>query len=182
LKAPFKLAQNKSRQDLSLFAEEFSQRHAPVMLPKLRLAVLDGFLALIPDAETDRLQDFATCCVMDFDSFRGPLHPDEITRRHRSGLNLRQSRLLLNWGYPHVLDQFRFHMTLTNKLGRYDMARLRPLAETHFTALIGVPVLLDAITIFCQTEPGAPFRAVERFMLSGQAEGAWPEIWKLGVR
>lgn len=182
LKAPFTLAAGKSRKELSLFAEDFARRHAPVMLPKLRLAAIDGFLALIPDAETDRLDDFAACCVMDFDTFRGPLRQEEIARRHRSGLNLRQSRLLLNWGYPHVLDQFRFHMTLSNKLNTADMARLRPLAEAHFTALIGVPVLLDAIAIFCEAEPGAPFRAEERFTLSGKAESAWPEIWKLGVR
>lgn len=182
LKAPFTLATTKSRKDLSLFAEEFSCRQAPVLLPKLRLAAVEGFLALIPDAETDRLHEFAACCVMDFDNFRGPLHQEEITRRHRSGLNLRQSRLLLNWGYPHVLDQFRFHMTLSNKLGTADMARLTPPAEAHFAALIGVPVLLDAVAIFCETEPGAPFHAEERFTLRGKAEGAWPEIWKLGVR
>src|SRR5262249_10251076 len=105
-----------------------------------------------------------------------------IARRHRSGLNLRQSRLLLNWGYPHVLDQFLFHLTLSNKLGAGDMARLRPAAETHFAPLIGVPVLLDAVTIFCESSPGAPFRAEERFTLLGKPEGAWPEIWKLGVR
>lgn len=182
LKAPFTLAANKSRADLSAFAEEFSKRQAPVLLPKLRLAALDGFLALIPDAETNRLHELAACCVMDFDGFRGPLHQDEIARRHRSGISLRQNRLLLNWGYPYVLDQFRFHMTLSNKLRPADMARLKNEAETHFKPLIGVPVLLDAVTIFCETEPGAPFCAEERFALRGKSENVWPEIWKLGVR
>ncbi|MGE0237229.1 MAG: DUF1045 domain-containing protein [Parvibaculaceae bacterium] len=182
LKAPFKLAANKSRAELSAFATEFACRQTPVMLPKLRLAALDGFLALIPDAENEQLNEFGACCVMDFDGFRGPLHPDEIARRHRSGLSLRQSRLLLNWGYPHVLDQFRFHMTLSDKLEAVDMARLRPEAEAHFAVAIGVPLLLDAITIFCEAAPGAPFRAEERFTLAGTAKSSWPEIWKLGVR
>jgi putative phosphonate metabolism protein len=182
LKAPFTLAANKSRKELSVFAEEFSQRHAPVLLPRLRLAELAGFLALIPDAGTDRLQELAACCVMDFDGFRGPLHQDEIARRQRAGLSPRQCRLLLNWGYPYVLDQFRFHMTLSNKLASGDLAQLAREAETHFNALIGVPVLLDAITICCESEPGAPFRAEERFALRGKSEKAWPEIWKLGVR
>lgn len=182
LKAPFPLAANKSREDLSAFAEEFSKRQAPVLLQKLRLAALDGFLALIPDAETDRLHELAACCVMDFDGFRGPLHQDEIARRHRSGISLRQNRLLLNWGYPYVLDQFRFHMTLSNKLADSDLARLTGEAEIHFKALIDVPILLDAVTIFCETEPGAPVRAEERFALRGKSENAWPEIWKLGVR
>jgi putative phosphonate metabolism protein len=182
LKAPFELAQSKSREDLLAFAEEFSRRHASVLLPKLGLAELDGFLALIPDVESDRLHDLAACCVMDFDGFRGPLQKEEIARRHRSGLSLRQSRLLLNWGYPHVLDQFRFHITLSNKLMAADMARLRSQAQTHFAAVIGAPLLLDAITVFSEAEPGAPFRADARFTLAGKAEGAWPEIWKLGVR
>jgi putative phosphonate metabolism protein len=182
LKAPFTLAANKSRKDLSAFTAEFTGRQAPVMLHKLRLATLDGFLALIPDGESEHLHQLGACCVMDFDGFRGPLDPDEIARRHRSGLNLRQGRLLLNWGYPHVLDQFRFHITLSNKLKAADMARLRSEAEKHFAPVIGAPLLLDAITIFCEAESGAPFRAEERFTLAGKAQGAWPEIWKLGVR
>jgi putative phosphonate metabolism protein len=182
LKAPFQLARTKNRKDLSVFAEEFARRQAPVMLPKLRLAALDRFLALVPDMETDHLHELAACCVMDFDGFRGPLHQEEIARRTRSGLNLRQNRLLLNWGYPHVLDQFRFHMTLSNKVGPTDMARLRAEAETHFAPVIGVPLRLDAITIFSEAPAGAPFCAEERFALTGKAENAWPEIWKLGVR
>ena len=182
LKAPLQLARTKTRKDLSVFAGEFAGRHAPVMLPKLRLAALDGFLALIPDAETDRLHELAACCVMDFDGFRGPLHQEEIARRTRSGLNLRQNRLLLNWGYPHVLDQFRFHMTLSNRLDATDMARLKAGAEMHFAPVIGVPLRLDAITIFCEAKAGAPFCAEERFTLTAKADNAWPEIWKLGVR
>lgn len=180
LKAPFELA--KARQELTAFAQDFAARQAPMMLPKLRLAVLDGFLALIPDVETDQLQQLAACCVMDFDSFRGPLRQEEIARRHRAGLSQRQNRLLLNWGYPYVLDQFRFHMTLSGKLPAADLARLMPQAETHFAPVIGVPLRLEAVTIFCEAETGAPFRAEERFTLSGRADMAWPEIWKLGVR
>ncbi len=182
LKAPFQLAKVKTRHELSAFAREFAGRQAPVMLPKLRLAALDGFLALIPDAETDQLQQLSACCVMDFDSFRGPLNQEEIARRHRAGLSLRQSRLLLNWGYPHVLDQFRFHITLSNKLTGTDMTRLRSAAETHFAPVIGVPLGIEAITLFSEAAPGAPFRAEERFTLAGKADAAWPEIWKLGVR
>jgi putative phosphonate metabolism protein len=182
MKAPFALAANKSREDLSAFAVEFTRRQAPVMLHKLRLATLDGFLALVPDAESEALTQLGASCVMDFDGFRGPLHSEEISRRHRSGLSLRQSRLLLNWGYPHVLDQFRFHITLSKKLKSAEMARLRPEAEKHFAAVIGAPLLLDAVTIFFEDQSGAPFRAEERFTLTGKTEGAWPEIWKLGVR
>lgn len=182
LKAPFALSPGKGRDDLTAFARNFARRHMPVMLPKLRLAALDGFLALVPDSETETLHELAACCVMDFDGFRGPLLPDEIARRHRSGLSHRQGRLLLNWGYPHVLDQFRFHMTLSNRLAPADMARLRKEAERHFAPVIGVPVRLDAITIFCEAETRTPFRAEERFVLTGKADTIWPEIWKLGVR
>lgn len=182
LKAPFTLAGNKSRKDLSAFAADFARRRPPVMLQTLRLATLDGFLALLSDAESKQLHRLGACCVMDFDGFRGPLRSDEIARRHRSGLNLRQSRLLLNWGYPHVLDQFRFHITLSNRLEATDSARLGWEAEKHFAPVIGAPLLLDAITIFCEAEPGAPFNAEERLTLTGKPEGAWPELWKLGVR
>ena len=52
----------------------------------------------------------------------------------------------------------------------------------HDRTEIGVPLRLDAITIFSEAKTGAPFCAEERFTLTGKAENAWPEIWKLGVR
>jgi hypothetical protein len=73
-------------------------------------------------------------------------------------------------------------MTLSNKISDPDMTRLAREAEMHFKPFIGAPMLIDAVTIFCEDEPGAPFRAEESFALRGSSENAWPEIWKLGVR
>ena len=35
----------------------------------------------------------------------------------RAGSPPRQDANLLRWGYPYVLEDFRFHMTLTERLG-----------------------------------------------------------------
>ncbi len=40
----------------------------------------------------------------------------ELQRRRAANLTPRQEFLLMHWGYPYVLDEFRFHMTLTRRL------------------------------------------------------------------
>ena len=42
--------------------------------------------------------------------------PDELARRDHPGLTARQSRWLREWGYPYVLDQYRFHVTLSGPI------------------------------------------------------------------
>ena len=92
---------------------------------------------------------------------------DDITRRARLGLTRRQNRLLHSWGYPYVLDQFRLHVTLTNKLEVAELAPVREAAERHFASLIDRELILDAIAIFCEPHEGAAFLAEERFRFAG---------------
>ena len=42
--------------------------------------------------------------------------PAELARRRAGGLTPRQDELLQRWGYPFVLEEFRFHMSLTGPL------------------------------------------------------------------
>ncbi len=43
-----------------------------------------------------------------------PLTEAEIARRRPDRLSPRQRELLDRWGYPHVMEEFRFHLTLTD--------------------------------------------------------------------
>ncbi len=183
LKAPFRLADGRSRENLVSFAAEFAGRHARATLPAMKVVTLGRFLALAPDFETETIQQLAAACVMEFDAFRAPAPADVIARRERIGLTRRQSRLLRNWDYPYVLDQFRFHMTLTNSLQEdAGLARLREAANRHFAAVINRPLILDAVAVFCQGQEGASFIAQERFPLAGRSETCWPELWKMSAR
>jgi 2'-5' RNA ligase len=78
-------------------------------------------------------------------------------------LSARQEALLDRYGYPYVLEEFRFHMTLTERLEPSDSQRLCPWLGTYFHAAQCQPVAVDAICLFVQERPAAAFRLTDRF-------------------
>ena len=95
------------------------------MIPQLSLARLDGFFALVPGAEAADLYALADDVVTGFDGFRAPATEAEIARRNPAALTSRQRELLDAWGYPYVLDEFRFHLTLTDRIPASGSRRRR---------------------------------------------------------
>ncbi|HET6522220.1 MAG TPA: DUF1045 domain-containing protein, partial [Geminicoccaceae bacterium] len=116
LKPPFALAPGATPADLDMAARTFAAARRPVEVP-LALRSLSGFLALVPAEPVPALDALAADCVRAFDSFRAPSDAAELSRRRAAGLTARQDALLLAWGYPYVFEEFRFHLTLTERLG-----------------------------------------------------------------
>jgi hypothetical protein len=83
------------------------------------------------------------------------------------GLNEAETQNLLQWGYPYVSDQFRFHMTLTSKLEDGDLQLARQAFLEIADDALDEPVCIDSICV--AGDPGAPdtFRLIERFDLTG---------------
>jgi hypothetical protein len=97
----------------------------------------------------------------------------ELEKRRTAGLSARQEELLSVWGYPYVMDEFRFHMTLTGPCaddGEADavLAGLAPLT----TDLAAQPLRVDGICLFHQVDRSADFTLLQRFALAGQPAGA----------
>lgn len=133
-------------------------------------APLEGFLALVPAADNPALTAFAARLVADFDGFRAPVSEAERQRRHAaSSLTPRQVELLERFGYPFVLEEFRFHMTLTDRLPPGDMASFRAAAESFLAPGLAENLLLDRLVLFHEPEPGAPFRRLRDYPLAGEA-------------
>ncbi len=148
-------------------ADVIAQATAPFALPRLEVADLDGFLALRETQPCPALHAFADACVRGTDAHR--LRPDaaELARRRKSSLTPRQDEMLLRWGYPHVLQEWRFHMTLSRRLTAPDMALMRPAAEAHFAAALAHRRLLDTVAVFTQSGDRA-FLLAERIALRGR--------------
>lgn len=169
LKPPMTLAEDQSPETLRAALADFAARTAPVPLGPLQIADLAGFLALVPAPGNDALQDLAAHVVEDFEPFRAPLHPRDHAARLAAGLTPRQEELLGAYGYPYVMDEFRFHMTLTDRLEGEDSAELRTAAQTWFAPVLGEPVTLDRLVLFVEPEPGKSFRREAEFVLGGVA-------------
>lgn len=165
LKAPMALADGYNEADLRAALDEFAARQRPVNLGKLRLASLQGFLALMIDGENEALADFAAHVVEDFDPFRAPMSTKDYAARASRGLSERQIELLGAYGYPYVFEQFRFHMTLTDRLGDEDAQDIAQAAATWFGPVLEDEVILDRLSLFHEPEAGKPFRRVGDFRL-----------------
>jgi len=166
LKAPFALAADRTIADIDAgFFGLSSASAAPFVLP-LKVARLGHFLALVPEHPSAPLRQLADACVRELHDCAAPLPPLEIERRSRHGLSPRQSEMLALWGYPYVMDDFAFHMTLTGPLVGLSDARIAQLedhAQSWFAPLLRDGMLIDGVSWFAEDTPGADFRWVQRF-------------------
>lgn len=166
IKPPFRLAQGVAPADLDVAIRRAAARLQPVVLPGLRMKLLDGFLALVPEGDTAPLDALAAQIVRDLDALRAPLTEAEIARRRPDRLTARQRDLLDQWGYPFVMEEFRFHLTLTDRLDPDLAARAADLLAAHFAPVLPRPFAVTDLCLFGEPADG-PFRLLHRYALTG---------------
>jgi hypothetical protein len=157
LKAPFYLAGGRTAEELNAAVARFAAGHAGAVIPRLSLVRMSGFFALVPGAEAPGLHALADEVVKAFDGFRAPTTDAELARRFRASLTPRQRELLGAWGYPYVLDEFRFHLTLTERIPQERQPEVERTLSDWFAGSLGATVPVDALALFTEAEPGAPF-------------------------
>lgn len=153
LKAPFRLAAASRVDDVRSDLEALCASLAPFALPPLSVRRLDDFIALVPVRAEPRVDAIAAHCVVAFDRHRAPLDDAARARRRRRPLTPRQADYLERFGYPYVLDEFRFHLSLTG--APHAGAAAVP-------DLPAEPLAFDAISLMEEPAPGAAFRVLER--------------------
>ncbi|MCQ4160239.1 DUF1045 domain-containing protein [Roseomonas sp. GC11] len=165
LKPPFRLATAYAAAREA--AKELAARTRPFALPPLEVAELDGFLALRESAPCPELHAFADDCVRGLEPHRAPATEAEIARRRPERLPERERGYLAAWGYPHVFESWRFHLTLSRRLTAEEAAIVRPAAEAALAAIAAQPRFVRELCLFTQAGPGAPFLIAERLRLLG---------------
>ena len=170
LKAPFALAPGKTQAELESALQTFSLRHGRVPLGTLELRLLDGFLALTAVVQSEELTAFAGKVVAEFDAFRAPMSAGERERRLKSGLTAYQIGLLDHYGYPYVMDQFLFHMTLTDRMDAGMQEAVVAAAAEWFAPVLEMPVVLDRLSLYYEPEAGGPFLRRADFPLSTEVK------------
>ena len=165
LKPPFRLARGFTQPMLEAHIAAFANTQPPIRTAPLQLARIGRFLALTPAERSDALDAFAASCVERFDQFRAPADPDEVARRRKAGLTDRQEENLSRWGYPYVMGDFRFHMTLTGPVDPSISERLIPVLEGLFAPATATALEIGKIALFVEPAPEAPFRLLGLFEL-----------------
>ncbi len=164
LKAPFLPAEGIGAEGLHATVRDLARSLPPVEVP-LKLDSLGGFLALVPAEPLPALQALADACVTGLDHLRAPLDEAELARRRRSGLSPVEDAHLIRFGYPYVLDRFRYHMTLTERLAEPEHGQLKQILTDLTAPFCREPFLLDALVIFEQPDRSSPFVVTGRHPL-----------------
>jgi len=166
LKPPFRLAEGRTLAGLQAACADLAAGLAPVTLPGLALQRIGGFLALTPEGGSAALQDLAAKVVTGLDGFRAGLTPAEIARRRPERLTVRQRELLDLWGYPYVLEEFQFHLTLTDDLPPDVAEATVRVVGPYLAPALPRPFRIEALCLFGEDAEGR-FHLLQRYPLLG---------------
>ncbi|QQA41882.1 DUF1045 domain-containing protein [Pelagovum pacificum] len=164
LKPPFRLAEG---------ATYVALRNAVAALADDLVApVADGlaldrgrFLSLRPTGDQSQISAAAARIVTELDHFRAPLTEHDLARRRAAGLTDQQEEHLARWGYPYVLDQFHFHVTLSGPLAAPDRDRVADALAPLLSPLLPDPFAMESISIAGEADDGR-FHELARFRLA----------------
>lgn len=171
LKAPFRLAEGATEAQLLAALRDFCAHHHAFVLPPLTVALLGDFLAWVPTQPSPALQALAADCVTQLHPLAAPLSEADLQRRRQARLSPREDALLLQWGYPHVLDCFQFHMSLTGPLTGVEAAVVDTLhtAAQDWLTPHSAGLRFDALSLFVEPTPGAAFTLLQQIPLAPAA-------------
>jgi putative phosphonate metabolism protein len=166
LKAPFRLGDNYRLDDLIQRTQALATKLAPMSLGPLQARSLGKFVALVPEKTPDELQSLAQACVVELDDLRAPLSEQDLARRQSGQLDARGMALLQRYGYPHVLERFRFHLTLSGPVDQPTQQRVVDAVQAQVAQLnAAAPLVLDRLCLFVEPSPGASFKRVADVVL-----------------
>jgi putative phosphonate metabolism protein len=157
LKAPIELAPGHSEAELLAAFDDFAADTDAFDIPKIVLGQLGAFFALVPGVASEELQALADACVTHFEPFRAALSDADIARRRPERLSESERSHLLQWGYPYVFEDFRFHMTLSGQVPAERQMPMRAAIEAFFADFLDRPLAISHLALFIEPERGAPF-------------------------
>lgn len=164
IRAPFRPAVGVDEGLVRTTVADLAQGLAPVTCAGLRMEVLQDFVALSPLGCEAALLNLGAAVVEGTNALRAPLTEAEIARRRPDRLSPRQRELLDRWGYPHVMEQFRFHLTLTDRLDHPEPVRAA--LEDYFAPVLPRPFIIEDLCLFGEDSSGR-FHLLHRYPLSG---------------
>lgn len=167
LKAPMRLSDGRTAEELVEALRAFAFRRRPFRAGPLQLTRFARYLALTPQAPLADLDWLAQECETAFNTFRAPLDEAETARRMKPYMSETQRGFVAAFGYPYILSEFRFHITLAGPLDEENLSRVQQALAPAVAHLCSDPFEVRDIILFGDPGDGAPFRLIARFPLGG---------------
>jgi putative phosphonate metabolism protein len=166
LKAPFILADGKTEAELLAACAEFAAMPRPIPVIAPVVGAIDDFIAIVPSQPFAELEALAADAVSRFDDFRAPLTAKDRARRNPDRLTPHQRDYLDRWGYPYVMEEFRFHMTLTGRLPAERREAVLAILRQRLATLDMHSLAVDRLALFKQSDSSSRFQIVRHYNLT----------------
>lgn len=166
LKAPFRLRSDKNLDDLIISSKNICKSIKPFSLSGLKLSIIENALALTLINNSSSMSALSNQFVIQLDKFRAPLSKEEISVKRSRNLTAKQDYNLLHWGYPYVMEQFYFHLTLTNTLDEENLNLAKEILREELTEDCLAPQTVDEVGLVGEQING-DFKIITRLSLTG---------------
>ena len=166
IRAPFRLAEGVTADHVTATVHAIARALPPVTLEGLVLSRIKGFLALTPAGDEGDLLRLGAEVVSRTDPLRAALTEAEVAKRRPDRLSHRQRQLLDRWGYPYVMEEFQFHLTLTDDLPEAQAEALAPPLAAWFAPVLPRPFVIDDLCLMGEDAAGR-FHLISRHALTG---------------
>jgi len=165
LKPPFPLAEGVGEDELIQATAELCQQLSKVSIDRLKVSRMGRVLALVPTGNLEALNGLASELVRKLDHFRHPPSEEELAKRRKPNLSVRHVELLGRWGYPFVLDEFRFHMTLSGPLPPKHINAIEAVLSQAIEPHLPKPFFINEISLVGERADGM-FQLIDSFSLN----------------
>ena len=165
VKPPFSLASNSTQGDLQDAFQTFCATVSPATGGTLKISRLGRFLAMTQDVQSNEVTELAASTVSHFDKFRAPLSDQDMEKRRQRRLTPQQDALIVRWGYPYVMQEFKFHMTLTGPLQNDEIDAIEHDANTRFREFLGQPLKIASLALLGEDSDSGRFHVVDKLSL-----------------
>ena len=163
LKPPFALNPSTTLESLLNAARVLARILTPVEIPPLELAIIGKFIALTPTTQSASLEKLSAACVRAFEAFRVPLTDEQLKSYKLNKLTVHQEQMLEHWGYPYVMEEFRFHISVTDRIDDpHEREEIIDALEKLAGPILGKPTTVREITVFSQAAMNEPMIPIER--------------------
>ena len=173
INAPFRLGAGRSLFSVEHVLGLLAEDNVAIKLPRLRLAVVDGCVALVPGENCTKLGNlvarvgaaiapldaaapangFAGVSPENSDASRAPVPGGDATEDHDTVIQL-----------P-IVDAHRFHMPLTDQLGVEMAFRVKKELEPVLEPMLDEPRRLQDLALMGDPGQGRPLRVLQRYDL-----------------
>lgn len=154
IKAPFRLRDEYTQGQLCSAFADWCAATPPASLGPLEVKRLGRFYALTPRHQSSAVTDLAAQVVRQFSPFRAPITQEEIDRRVQKGMHPEAKDRLLKWGYPHVFEYFKFHITLSDRLSSEQMPQIEERAKKYFAPYLDADHTINHLSLVGEDSDG----------------------------